>query len=62
MFLMAINLPTKRISATSQRFLSVLPTRWRRNTADIDMEQNYATVTLCISEVMADKAIRMVAI
>jgi len=47
---MVINLTTKRITAISQqqRFLSVLPTRWRQKSAGIDMEQNYVTVTLCI--------------
>jgi len=32
----------------SNRFLSVLPTRWRRKTAGIDTKQNYVTVTLRI--------------
>ena len=32
----------------SNRILSVLPTRWRRKTAGIDMKQNYVTVTLRI--------------
>jgi len=32
----------------SNRFLSVLPTRWQRKTAGVDMKQNYVTVTLCI--------------
>jgi len=43
---MIINLSTKRILVISQQrtVLRVLPTRWRR----IDMERNYATVTLCI--------------
>ena len=47
---MIINLPTKRISVTSeeQTFLKVLPTRWRWKRAGIDMERNYVTVTLCI--------------
>jgi len=30
-------------------FIRVLPTRWRQKSTGIDMEQNYATVTLCIS-------------
>ena len=33
----------------SNKHFSVLPTRWRRKPAGIDMEQNYATVTLCRS-------------
>jgi len=28
---------------------AVLPTRWRRKLADIDMEKNYVTVILCIA-------------
>ena len=28
--------------------MRVLPTKWRRKPADIDMERNDATVTLCI--------------
>jgi len=31
-----------------QIFLRVLPTRWRQKPADIDMEENYVTVILCI--------------
>jgi len=30
----------------TQTFLRVLPTRWRQESSDIDMEQNYVTVTL----------------
>jgi len=29
-------------------FMRVLPTKWRRKPAGIDMERNYGTVTLCI--------------
>ena len=28
--------------------MRVLPTKWRRKPAGIDMERNYVTVTLCI--------------
>ena len=28
--------------------MRVLPTKWRRKPAGLDMERNYATVTLCI--------------
>jgi len=49
---MITDLPTKRIRALSQwqTFLRVLPTRWRQKSTDIDVEQNYVTVTvtLCI--------------
>jgi len=47
---MIINPPTKRISVTAeqQTFLRVLPTRWRRKPAGIDMEQNNVIVILCI--------------
>jgi len=31
-----------------ETFLRVLPTRWRRKPAGIDMERNYVIVTLCI--------------
>ena len=34
-----------------QTCLRVLPTRWRQKSTDIDMEQNYVTVTLCICRV-----------
>jgi len=34
-----------------ETFLRVLPTKWRRKPAGIDMELNYATVTLCITAV-----------
>ena len=37
------------MTAEQQTFLRVLPTRWRRIPAGIDMERNYVTVTLCIS-------------
>jgi len=30
-------------------FLRVLPTRWRRIPADIDMEENYVTLIQCIA-------------
>jgi len=48
---MITDLQTKRVLALSQRqtFITVLPTRWRQKSTSIDMEQNYATVTLCIS-------------
>ena len=29
-------------------FIRVLPTKWRRKPAGIDVQRNYATVTLCI--------------
>jgi len=31
--------------------MRVLPTKWRRKAAGIDMERNYVTVTLCIAAV-----------
>jgi len=31
--------------------MRVLPTKWRRNPAGVDMERNYVTVTLCIQYV-----------
>jgi len=34
-----------------QIFLTVLPARWRRKPADIDMEENYVTVILCVRNV-----------
>ena len=48
---MSADLLTKRIWALSQwqTCLRVLPTRWRQKSTGIDMEQNYATVTLCIN-------------
>jgi len=47
---MIIDLPTKRVSNITVTRISrgVLPTKWRRKTAAIDIKQNYATVTLCI--------------
>jgi len=33
----------------NKTFLRVLPTRWRRKPAGIDMERNYVTVNLCIA-------------
>ena len=47
---MIINLSTKRIYVISQKrtFIRVLPTRWLRKPAGIDMERNYVTVTLCV--------------
>ena len=47
---MIFNLPTKCIYVISQwqKFFRVLPTRWRRKPAGIDMDQNYVTVTLCV--------------
>jgi len=38
------------VTAEYQTFLKVLPTRWRRKPSTIDMEWNYATVTLCIDK------------
>ena len=32
--------------------MKVLPTKWQRKPAGVDMERNYVTVTLCI-EVMS---------
>jgi len=32
-----------------KHFSEFLPTRWRQKSTGIDMEQNYATVTLCIA-------------
>ena len=34
---------------SDKHFLEFLPTRWRQICTAIDMEQNYATFTLCIS-------------
>jgi len=34
---------------TVKTFMRVLPTRWRRKPAGIDMERNYVTVTLSIA-------------
>ena len=50
---MIINLPTERVLVTAEyeTFLRVLPTRWRRKPAGIDMERNYVTVALCIQTV-----------
>ena len=47
---MIVNLPTKRISVTSQQgtFIRLLLTRWRLKPYSIDMERNYVTATLCI--------------
>ena len=33
---------------SDKHFSEFLPTRWRQKSTAIDMEQNYATVTLCI--------------
>jgi len=44
--------PTDKVYFSDSRvrtFLRVLPTRWRRQPAGIDMERNYVTVTLCIA-------------
>jgi len=48
---MIINLPTMRnyVTGEQQHFIRVLPTRWRRKSAGIDMERNYITVILRIS-------------
>ena len=35
---------------TATNIIRVLPTRWRRKPAGIDMERNYVTVTLCICD------------
>jgi len=45
---MITNLSTKRIWVISRRraFVRVLPTRWRRKPAGIDVERNYITITL----------------
>ena len=45
-----VNLPTKRISVTSQQgtFIRLLLTRWRLKPYSIDMERNCVTATLCI--------------
>jgi len=32
----------------SNKHVSLLPTRWRRKPAGIDMERNYVSVTLCV--------------
>jgi len=37
------------VTAEQQTFLRVLPTRWRREPAVIDMERIYVTATLCIA-------------
>jgi len=51
---MFINLPTNHVEAMSQKqiFLGVLPTRWRRKPTEIDMEENYVTVILCIRPIV----------
>jgi len=36
---------------TTESFLRVLLTRWRQKSTGIDVEQNYVTVTLCITSV-----------
>jgi len=33
---------------SDKHFSEFLPTRWRQKSTGIDMEQNYATVTVCI--------------
>jgi len=38
----------RKYHSRPNRFLSGLPTRWRRKTAGVDMKQNYVTVTLCV--------------
>jgi len=48
---MITDLPTRRIQYcyhSDKHFSDFLPTRWRQKSADIDMEQNHVTVTLCI--------------
>jgi len=34
---------------SDKHFSEFLPTRWRQKSTGIDMEQNYVTVTLCIT-------------
>jgi len=51
---MSIRSPTCRQSVFKRyhgdkTFIRVLPTRWRQKSTGIDREQNYVTVTLCIS-------------
>ena len=51
---MITDLPTRRIQYcyhSDKHFSDFLPTRWRQKSADIDMEQNHVTVTVCIAEV-----------
>jgi len=38
---------TQQVTAQQKAFLRVLPTKWRRKPAVIDMERNYVSVT-CI--------------
>ena len=49
---MISDLPTKRIYFKryhrDKHFSDFLPTRWRKKSTGIDMEQNHVTVTLCI--------------
>jgi len=45
------DLPTKRVTC-DRHFSEFLPTRWRQKSSVIDMEQNYVTVTLCISKLI----------
>ena len=48
---MITDLPTKRIfKRYHKHFAEFLPARWRQKLTGIDhMEQNYVTVTLCIT-------------
>ena len=48
---MITDLPTKRVWRyySDKHFSEFLPTRWRQKLTGIDMEQNYVTVSLCIT-------------
>jgi len=41
---------------SDKHFSEFLPTRWRQKSTGIDMEQNYATVTLCLSVSVCHKS------
>ena len=45
-----------RCCHSDKHFSRFLPTRWRRKSTGIDMEQNYVTVTLCDSAAQALQA------
>ena len=48
---MTTDLPTKRFKRylSDKNFSDFLPTRWPQKSTGIDMEQNYVTITLCIT-------------
>jgi len=45
-----------RCCHSDEHFSRFLPTRWRRKSTGIDMQQNYVTVTLCDSAAQALQA------